>query len=175
MKVAELAKDAIYNQMLDKIIDENPFDIPHVMVKEQADRLVDQRLRQYAMYGVDPAQLGIDKNVLAEQNFPTAEKQVKSALVINKIADLENINPTDEDFDKALDEFAVRYDKTKDELKKELEQYGGMQSFQNTVFTNMVYDLLMAENKIEEKVVTKAERDAKVAEGLLKRPARKRK
>lgn len=116
------------------------------------------------MYGVDPAQLGIDKNVLAEQNFPTAEKQVKSALVINKIADLENINPTDEDFDKALDEFAVRYDKTKDELKKELEQYGGMQSFQNTVFTNMVYDLLMAENKIEEKVVTKAERDAKVAE-----------
>lgn len=41
LEAAELAKDAIYNQMLDKIIDENPFDIPHVMVKEQADRLVD--------------------------------------------------------------------------------------------------------------------------------------
>ncbi len=39
-----------------------------------------------------------------------------------------------------------------------------MQSFQNTVFTNMVYDKLMAENKIEEKIISKAERDARVAE-----------
>lgn len=164
MEAAELAKDAIYNQMLDKIIEENPFEIPMVMVKEQADRLVDQQLRQYAMYGMDPAQLGIDKDALAQQSYPTAEKQVKSALVINKIADIENINPTDEDFEKALDEFAERYDRTKDELKKELEQHGGMQSFQNTVFTNMVYDMLMAENKVEEKVISKAERDKKVAE-----------
>jgi len=164
LEAAELAKDGIYNQMLDKIIEENPFEIPMVMVKEQAERLVEQQLRQYAMYGMDPAQLGIDKKVLAEQNYPTAEKQVKSALVINKIADLENIDPTDEDFDKALGEFAERYDKTKDELKKELEQHGGMQSFQNTVFTNLVYDMLMAENKVEEKIVTKAERDKKAAE-----------
>jgi len=160
----ELAKDAIYNQVLDKIIEENPFEIPMVMVKEQADRLVEQSLRQYAQYGIDPAQMGIDKEMLAQQNYPTAEKQVKSALVINKIADIENINPTDEDLDKALDEFAVRYEKTKDELKKELEQYGGMQSFQNTVFTNMVYDVLMTENKITEKAISKAERDARVAE-----------
>jgi len=164
MEADEMAKDAIYNQVLDKIIDENPFEVPQVMVKEQADRLVEQSLRQYAMYGMDPAQMGIDKEALAEQNFPVAERQVKSALIINKIADIESINPTEEDFDKALDDFAVKYEKTPEELKKELEQYGGMQSFQNTVFTNMVYDKLMAENKIEEKVVTKAERDAKVAE-----------
>jgi len=164
LEAEELAKDATYNQILDKIIEENSFEIPQVMIKEQADRLVDQTLRQYSMYGMDPAQLGIDKNVLAEQNYPVAEKQVKSALVINKIADNENINPTEEDMEKALDEFAVRYDKTKDELKKELEQYGGMQSFQNTVFTNMVYDFLLAENNVEEKIVTKAERDAKAAE-----------
>ncbi len=48
-----------------------------VMIKEQADRLVEQSLRQYAQYGIDPAQMGIDKDMLAKQNFPTAEKQVK--------------------------------------------------------------------------------------------------
>lgn len=164
MEAEEMAKDAIYNQMLDKLIEENPFDVPAVMVKEQADRLVEQQLRQYSMYGMDPAQLGIDKDALAEQSFPVAEKQVKSALIINKIGDNEEINPTEDDLEKALDEFAEKYDKTKDELKKELEQYGGMASFQNTVFTNMVYDVLMAENKVEEKIITKAERDAKVAE-----------
>jgi len=163
LEASELSKDAIYNQVLDKIIEENPFDIPMVMIKEQADRLVEQSLRQYAQYGIDPAQMGIDKEMLAQQNFPMAEKQVKSALVINKIADLEKINPTDEDIDKSLDDYAVKYDKTKDELKKELEQYGGMQSFHNTVFTNMVYDFLMSANKVEEKEITKAERDAKIA------------
>ena len=37
-------------------------------------------------------------------------------------------------------------------------------SFRNTVFTNMVYDYLTANNKIAEKVISKAERDAKIAE-----------
>jgi len=163
MEAEELAKDSVYNNMLDKLIEENSFDVPTVMVKEQAMRLVDQQLRQYAMYGIDPAQMGIDKNALAEQNMPIAEKQVKSALMINKIGDNEKINPTDEDVEKSLDEYAEKYGKTKDELKKELEQYGGIESFKNTVFTNMVYDFLQKENKITEKIVTKAERDAKVA------------
>ncbi|XOB65751.1 trigger factor [Deferribacteres bacterium DY0037] len=164
LEAEEMAKDAVYNSMLDKFMEENPFDIPTVMVREQAMRLVEQQLRQYAMYGIDPAQMGIDKNALAEQNFPVAEKQVKSALIINKIGEIEKINPTEEDTEKSLDEYAERYGKTKDELKKELDQYGGMQSFQNTVFTNMVYGLLLKENKVEDKIITKAERDAKVAE-----------
>ena len=164
LEASELAKDAIYNQILDKIIDENPFDIPQVMIQEQADRLVEQTLRQYSMYGIDPAQMGINKKLLAEQNYPVAEKQVKSALVINRIADNEKISPTEADMEKALAEFAERYQKTVEELKKELEQYGGMPSFQNTVFTNLVYDFLTAENKVEEKVITKADRDKKVAD-----------
>jgi trigger factor len=163
MEAEEMAKDSVYNSMLDKLIEENPFDVPAVMVREQAERLVDQQLRQYAMYGIDPAQMGIDKRALVEQSLPIAEKQVKSALIINKVGDVEKINPTDEDVEKSLDEYAEKYGKTKDELKKELEQYGGLQSFQNTVFTNMVYDLLQKENKVVEKVITKAERDAKVA------------
>ncbi|MGD9807418.1 MAG: trigger factor [Deferribacterales bacterium] len=163
MEAEEMAKDSVYNNMLDKLIEENPFEVPAVMVREQAERLVDQQLRQYAMYGIDPAQMGIDKRALVEQSLPIAEKQVKSALIINKVGDVEKINPTDEDVEKSLDEYAEKYGKTKDELKKELEQYGGLQSFQNTVFTNMVYDLLQKENKVVEKVITKAERDAKVA------------
>lgn len=164
MEAAEIAKDALYNKLLDKIVAENVFEIPQVMIEEQAERLVEQSLRQYSMYGMDPAKMGIDKKALAAKNFPIAEMQVKSALVINKIAENEKINPTDEDIEKALDEFAEKYSRTKEELKKELDQYGGMQSFHNTVFTNLVYDFLVAENKVEEKVLTKADRDAKLAE-----------
>jgi trigger factor len=160
----EMAKDGLYNQILDKVIEENAFDIPMVMVKEQADRLVEQTLRQYSMYGMTPEQLGINKDQLAEQNYPIAERQVKSALVINKIAEKEDIKPSEEDVNNALADYAAKYNKEVEDFKKELEQYGGLQSFENTVFTNLVYDFLVAENKVEEKVVTKAERDAKVAE-----------
>jgi len=160
----DMSKDALYNQILDKIIEENGFEIPTVMIKEHADRLVEQTIRQYSMYGMTPEQLGIDKEQLAEQNFPIAERQVKSALVINKIADKENIQPSEEDVNNALAEYAAKYDKDVEEFKKELEQYGGLQSFENTVFTNLVYDFLMENNKVDEKVITKAERDAKIAE-----------
>ncbi len=167
-EAADLSKDALYNQMLDKIIDENPFEIPTVMIVEQADKLAEQTLRQYSMYGMDPAQFGINKQQLAEQNFGVAERQIKSALVINKISEKNNINPTDEDVDKAIAEYAEKFDKKVDEFKKELEQYGGINSFRNTVFTNMVYDYLTASNTICEKVVSKAERDAKIAEASQK-------
>lgn len=160
----ELSKDALYNQMLDKIIEENPFDIPTVMIVEQAEKLAQQTLRQYSMYGMSPEQFGIDPKKLAEQHFPMAERQIKSALVINKISEKNNINPTDEDVEKAIADYAARFDRSVDEFKKELEQYGGISSFRNTVFTNMVFDYLAANNKIAEKVITKAERDAKIAE-----------
>lgn len=163
-EAAELSKDALYNQMLDKIIDENPFDIPTVMVVEQAEKLAEQTMRQYAQYGMDPAQFGISKKKLAEQNFGVAERQIKSALVINKISEKYSINPTDEDVEKAIAEYAVKYERSVDEFKKELEQYGGINSFRNTVFTNMVYDYLSTNNTICEKVISKAEREAKIAE-----------
>lgn len=160
----ELSKDSLYNQMLEKIIEENPFDIPSVMVVEQAEKLAQQTLRQYSMYGMSPEQFGIDPKKLAEQHYPAAERQIKSALVINKISEKNSINPTDEDVEKAIADYAARFDRSVDEFKKELEQYGGINSFRNTVFTNMVFDYLAANNKIAEKVITKAERDAKIAE-----------
>lgn len=163
-EAADLSKDALYNTMLDKIISENPFEIPAVMVIEQAEKLAEQTLRQYSMYGMNPEQFGLNKSKLAEQHMETAEKQIKSALVINKISEKNNINPTDEDVDKAIAEYAEKFERSVDDFKKELEQYGGIASFRNTVFTNMVYDYLTANNKIAEKVISKAERDAKIAE-----------
>ncbi|WP_415238301.1 trigger factor [Seleniivibrio woodruffii] len=160
----DLSKDALYNAILDKLIEENPFDIPAVMVVEQAEKLAEQTLRQYSMYGMNPEQFGLNKKKLAEQHMANAERQIKSALVINKISEKNNINPTDEDVEKAIAEYAEKFERSVDEFKKELEQYGGINSFRNTVFTNMVYDYLTANNKIAEKVISKAERDAKIAE-----------
>lgn len=154
-----IAQNKAFDALLDCIIDANKFDVPAGIVRDQAGRMVDSQLQQYRMYGMDPAQFGLDKNKLIETTLPAAEKNVKSALVINKIADENKIDVSDEEVEEAIKEQAERFGLDAEAHKKELEQYGGMMAFKNRLFTDKVYEYLESVNKVTRKVLTAKEMD----------------
>ena len=103
-------------------------DIPHVMIHEEAHRMVHQYEETLRMQGLTLDQFyeftHSDEHALMEQMEPEAEKRVKYRLMLEEIAKQEMIDPTKKEVEKQADELAKKYDMEKDEF---LKAFGGIE------------------------------------------------
>ncbi len=160
-----MAKERLFDKILNKLIEENPFDIPEPMIMDQAYRLAEQTLKQYQyMYGLPPEQMGLSVEKVAETMKDRAKTQIKSALILNKIADIEKIKVSKKDVDNKIKEYTKKMKKEFEEYKKELEQQNSISNIKNNVLTDKIYDFLTENNKINEKYLTREEMEAKLKE-----------
>lgn len=153
------AKFEVFGVMLNKIVSENPFEVPFSFVKEQAERMAYNSMTQFYQMGLNPEQVGINFETMVGQHIPQATEQVKQALVINEIAKIENIVVNDEDTDKFLSYHADLQGRSLDDLKKELSDKQQLESIKNDVLGDKVYEYLVSVNKVKDIKMTKAEFD----------------
>lgn len=93
--------------VLKALIERNSFEVPRSMVERTIDNMLENRLRAMARMGMDPRQLNLDFARLREDLREEATKEVKGALLIEAIAQKENIQPSDADLDKKIEELAA--------------------------------------------------------------------
>ena len=103
-------------------------DIPHVMIHEEAHRMVHQYEETLRMQGLTLEQFfeftHSDENALMEQMEPEAEKRVLYRLMLEEIAKEEKIAPTKEEVDEEAENLAKRYEMSKEEF---LKAFGGIE------------------------------------------------
>lgn len=112
-KAEEKAKDDADNKLIDQLIDLVEADIPEVMY----DRKVDENIRDFdynlQMQGMNIDTYfnytGLDMDSLRGQFRDKAIHQVKLRLALEKIAELENIEVSEEEIEKAYDDLAKNY------------------------------------------------------------------
>jgi len=112
--------------LMEQITESMEVAIPEAMIEEQMERSMETFSRQISSYGMKPEQymqmLGITPEVFKEKMRGSAEKQVKSALALTKIAQLENIEISDdeieEEYNAAADLHKIELDKIKNEVSK---------------------------------------------------------
>jgi len=92
--------------LLKALIERNTFEVPKAMVERTIDNMLENRLRAMARMGMDPRQLNLDFARLREDLREEATQEVKGALLIEAIAQKENIQASDADVEKKLEELA---------------------------------------------------------------------
>ena len=131
-KTIEARKDAdAENKYIDDLLEaaakNTKVDIPHVMIHEEAHRMVHQYEETLRMQGLTLEQFyqftHSDENALMEQMEPEAEKRVKYRLMLEAIAKAEKIEPTKKEIEKEAEDLANKYEMTKDEF---LKAFGGL-------------------------------------------------
>ena len=152
-----------FGQILEQIVKENPFEVPYSFVKEQSDRLAFNAMNQFYQMGLNPEQVGISFEMMAQRYLAQAEEQVKQAIVINEVAKLDNIAVEEEDINKFLSFHAELQGRTVEEIRKELESQMQMEAVRNDVLGDKVYKFLAGVNKAEESKMTKKEYEASKA------------
>ena len=105
-----------------KIVDDSKMDIPDAMVEAQTQQMMQEFSQQLAMQGMSFEQYmqftGMTTEKFMEQAKPEALKRIGTSLVLEKIAEVEKIEATDEDVEEKMKEMAEQYGMELDEFKK---------------------------------------------------------
>ena len=127
-KEARAAKE---NAAVDKAIENAQMEIPDAMLNTQVRQMLDDFSRRMQSQGLTMEQYfqftGMTLEKMQEEMKPQALKRIQTRLVLEKIAEVENIQPTDEEveeeFKKMADAYKMEVEKIKELLgDRELEQ-----------------------------------------------------
>jgi trigger factor len=125
-KLEKIAKDKaeyeMKNAVLEKIYEGTEVDIPDVMVENQIDSMLQEFQQQLRYQGLDLQQYFeyLNKNMeeYREELRVDAYKKVKTKLVVEAVADAENLVASEEDIEIELEAMAEQYKMEKDKLKE---------------------------------------------------------
>ncbi|GAG16949.1 unnamed protein product, partial [marine sediment metagenome] len=93
------------------------FPLPEAMVERELGVMIEEALTRMRYSGLDPKRVGIEETKLKEKYRPSAERKVKSTLILEKIAKQENIKVNEQEIEKRTEEIALSTGQTKKDLR----------------------------------------------------------
>jgi trigger factor len=117
------SKDKLFAALAEKFA----FPVPESMVQEQIDTRLERGLRALAAQGMNPEQMRkLDFARLRGAQRDSAMAEVKTSLILDRIAIEENLTVSDEELDNELQLAAMQSGEPVDTLKVRLTQDGGL-------------------------------------------------
>ena len=130
-RIAGRKKDALESQARDKMIEEliakYNFQVPEAFVQQQIDARLERGLRALAQQGMSSdAMHQLDFGRLREAQRDQAVSEVKASLILDKIAEQEHVEISDEDMERELLMLSIQSREPLDVLRKRLAEDGSL-------------------------------------------------
>lgn len=117
-RAEQLAKQEQRKNALEALIAKNPFDVPPSMIAEQTDRMiVDAAMRVQQMMGPRFNLNDLDIEALRADNRERAEFNVRSGLLLLKVAEEAKLEVTDAEIDAEIEEMAKGAEESADRVR----------------------------------------------------------
>ena len=141
---------AFENALLDKVVENMDVEVPDVMVEEQMDMSMNNFANQVSQMGMDPANylkmMNVTPEMFRENMRVSSEKQVKVMLALEKIAELEGIEVSDEDIEKEYAEASERFGMEVEKIKESVPQDRVVSDIKTRMAVKIVTDSGVAED-----------------------------
>lgn len=135
------------NQIIEFLIEKNEFEIPESMVNRQVDALIRELKLNLAYQGVEFRTSGLDEEKLREEYQDRAVRQVKSTLLLNRIAELEKIDVTEGEIGQKFEEIGRKTNRTRSQVEASYSKNGLVESLKAQVLEEKTLEFLR--NKAE--------------------------
>jgi trigger factor len=139
---------ATKQKLAEKLLEAHEFPAPEVLVEAQLDRKIERTLAQLISQGIDPRETQVDWRKVREDAKPEAEKEVRAALILNRVADAEKIELAEEEVDDVIREMAQERRMTPAELKTRLTRDGKLDTLKSTRRNQKALDFIYRNAKI---------------------------
>ena len=121
-KAQKQADSAFENAAVEKAAENTTVDMPNALVEKELDIQMERFGYQLQMSGYSMEQyakmMGGDVNTMRNAFRPTAEKQAKISVTLEKIAEVENLTVTEEDIEEEFQSMAKQYEMEVDKIKE---------------------------------------------------------
>jgi trigger factor len=149
-KAKEMALDRHFkDQIVDQLLQKNSFEIPPSLVEDQNQALVSEAKLRLASQGMNLKDMDISEDKLREDYRAVAERQVKTYLILEKIAGQEGISVSDEEVQDRLKEISERSHQKLEAVKRYYEKNGLIPEIQAGLLSDKTLNLLLEKSHIK--------------------------
>jgi trigger factor len=115
------------NRLLDALVTRFEFPVPESLVQQQIDARLDRGLRALASQGMRTEDMrNLDFDRLRAAQRPSATAEVKGSMLLDRIADAENINVPEEEVESELQAISLQMREPVDALRTRLTEDGSL-------------------------------------------------
>ena len=137
------AEQAAKEQLVEKLLEKHEFAVPKAMVEHQIDLRLERGLRALAAQGMRTEDMKrMDFGRLRAGQRDAAVKEVKSSLLLSRIADAENIQVTDEELEQEITALAGQMRQSPDEVRQRLTKEGALERIRGRMRSEKALDFL---------------------------------
>ncbi len=141
----------VRNNALAKLIEENEFEVPNALIENQARNLLNNFAQDLQRRGVDLNNVENDFVQMAfHQMRSQAERDVRGAMLLEKIGEAEGVEVTDGDIDEEIGKMAEYYGSTTETVRESLGKQGGTGVIENNLRTRKSIEALVAHARISD-------------------------
>jgi len=137
------AEHAAKEKLVGELIQRNDFEVPDSLIEQQIDIRLERGLRALAAQGLTAEQMKkMDLQRLRAGQREQAVHDVKAALLLERVAEEENIQVSDEEFDHELEALAKQSKQTSEAVRARLTRDGGLDRIRTRIRNEKTLDFL---------------------------------
>jgi len=131
------------DKLLAELIRRNDFEVPEALVDHQIDVRLERGLRALAAQGMKSEDMKkMDFGRLRAGQRDQAVQEVKASLLLDKIADEEKIEVSDEEIDREIEALAKQTNQAADEIRARLTHDGALDRIRNRIRNEKALEFL---------------------------------
>ena len=138
-----IAEREAKDKLVAELVKRNEFDVPESLVDRQIDLRLERGLRALAAQGMKMEDLKkMDLPRLRAGQRDQAAQDVKSSLLLERVADLEKIEVSDEEVNRELEALAKQSKQTSEAVRARLTEDGGLDRIRNRIRSEKTLEFL---------------------------------
>jgi trigger factor len=138
------------DDVIRKLLDAHQFEVPESLVEHQTDHRLEGVAQQMAGRGIDPRTPELNWEAARQDLRAQAEQDVRVSMLLEKIAETENITVSAEDVEAEIEAFANASRQPKEQVRAALTKDGGERSIAHRLRSRKALDLLIENAQITE-------------------------
>jgi trigger factor len=136
-------------KILEALVKQHDFPVPEALVEHQMDVRLERTVRTLAAQGVDPRAVNVDWVALRKRQHDRAVDDVKAELLIDRIAEAEKIDTTDQEVEKQIEALAEHGGESATVLRARLTKQGALDRMKSKLRSDKTIDWLYRNTRIE--------------------------
>ncbi len=144
------ATQAAKENLLDLLREKHPFAIPQSLIDRQVENIMARTEMRLARQGVKMDTAHPDHQKLRESLRPAAEKEVRSTLILENVAEKEKITVSDEEMDQKLEQLAAQMNQRVEAIKSYYRKRDRLEDLRAMIREEKTLDFLLGQAKIKE-------------------------
>jgi trigger factor len=136
------------SEVMRKLVAAHPFEVPESLVEHQTQHRLQTLMREMMGQGVDPRQTEINWEGVREEMKTQAADDVRGSMLLESIAERENLSVTDEEVEEEIQRIAEASRQAPEQVRAALTKQGGATSIADRLRNRKALDLLIENARV---------------------------